>query len=468
MRIPQLGHSLFEAHSFRQTQTAFVIREYMRHGTDLLTTPLPVFGASANVPMEMPLFQGLAAQIARVGISAEMAGRILGLIGFQVAAVLLWVLVRRWFATTAATLAVALMQFLPFGLAWGASSLIDFSSVALGLGMVVSLDGYVRRGGAVGLALGAGSAWICALVKVTTAFPWCVLLLFAFAAVRGTRRPLGRIVTALALGPGVAVLVAGLWTRFADNVKGGQPATRFLTSDELAVWNFGDVSMRTSGSSYSSLGLHAFLEVGGPLGVGVLVAVFGALADRGSGWHRWGLVTATASGPIVFFNLYAVHSYYWIAVFPMVCALMALGIVTAAERLPTPATGKARLTALLAGLMVVSAIAIPLGSSEALQFARSPSTPDLSARLAAMTHPDEQVLVIGCDWDPTLLYGADRHGFMIRDGLASSRPSAASITNYRYLLSCDDALKPEDYLPAGWRASRTADPAMYSIEPVTP
>lgn len=472
VRVPQLSHSLFESHSFRQTQTAFVIREYARHGIDLLTTPLPIFGASANVPMEMPIFQGVAALVVRLGVSPEMAGRLLGLIGFQVTCLLLWVLVRRWFAGGPATVSVALMQFLPFGLAWGASSLIDFTSVALGIGMVVCLDSYVRSGGTVQLLVGACSAWICALVKVTTALPWCVLLLFAFAfaftSVPGGRKPLSRVVTALAFGPGVAVLAAAVWTRFADDIKKGQAATQFLTSDELAAWNFGDISLRTSASSYFDLGVHALSEVAGPVGLGLLVAVGGALAGSGSRWHRWGLIASVASAPAVFFNLYAVHSYYWIAVFPMLCALTALGVVKAAERLSPPASNRSGVAALLTGVLVVSAAAIPSGSSEVLQLLRSPSTPNLSVRLSAGTQPDEQVLVIGCDWDPTLLYGADRHGFMVRNTSPAALPPVESIPNYRHLISCDSALDPDDYLPDGWRAAPTSDPALYSIERVSP
>ncbi|GAA2490370.1 hypothetical protein GCM10009858_30520 [Terrabacter carboxydivorans] len=468
VRVPQLSHSLFEPHAFRQTQTAFVIREYARHGVDLLTTPLPVFGAGADVPMEMPIFQGTAALIAGLGVSAETAGRILGLVGFQVTCVLLWVLVRRWFDAGTATVSVALMQFLPFGLAWGASSLIDFSSVAFALGMLVCLDSYVRTGRAGQLLLGAGSAWICALVKVTTALPWCVLLLFAFASVRDVRRPLARMGTALALGPGIAVIAAALWTRFADDVKRGQPATHFLTSGELAAWNFGDLARRTSEYSYSGLGFHAFLEVGGPLGVGVVVAAVGALAGLGSRWHRWGLLASAASAPTVFFNLYVVHSYYWIAVFPMFCTLVALSIVKAAGRLSSSASGRARLAALTTGLMIVAAGAAPIGSFEVFQFLRSPSTPELSVRLAAITRPDEQVLVIGCDWDPTLLYGADRSGFMIRNTTPAALPPPGSIPGYSHLVSCDDTLHPDDYLPEGWRAAPTSDPALYTVERIAP
>ena len=73
IRIPQLGHSLAEAWSFRQTQTAFTVKEYVAHGIDLFSTPLPVFGPEAKVPMEFPLFQGVAALLAQLGLPVARA-----------------------------------------------------------------------------------------------------------------------------------------------------------------------------------------------------------------------------------------------------------------------------------------------------------------------------------------------------------------------------------------------------------
>lgn len=139
VRVPQLGHLLYESHSFRQTQTAMVVRQYSRNGIDLFSTPLPVFGAGADVPFELPLFQAGAALLSHTGLSVEASTRLLGLMFFQISALLLWVLVRRWHSVRAAHVALALMQFLPFALAWGAAALIEFMAVAAGLAMVVAL-----------------------------------------------------------------------------------------------------------------------------------------------------------------------------------------------------------------------------------------------------------------------------------------------------------------------------------------
>ena len=105
IRIPQLFHGLNEMYAFRQTQTAYVALEYARHGINLSHTPLPVFGPNSDVPFEFPLVQAAAALLIRLGMGADSAVRIVGLAGFQAAAILLAVLVFRWHGQLAAIVA---------------------------------------------------------------------------------------------------------------------------------------------------------------------------------------------------------------------------------------------------------------------------------------------------------------------------------------------------------------------------
>ncbi|KRF46773.1 glycosyltransferase family 39 protein [Terrabacter sp. Soil810] len=463
IRLPQLGHLLYESHAFRQTQTALVIREYSRFGIDLLSTPLPVFGAGADVPFELPLFQALAALLTHTGLSVDMSARLLGLTFFQLSTLLLWVLVRRWHSIRAAHVALALMQFLPFALAWGAAALIEFMAVAFGLAMVVALDTYLRRGTRVHLAVGAVAAWTCALVKVTTLVPWAVLLVFAALSLARTRQAVFRSAAAAILGPGLGLLLATTWSRYADSIKASEAATRFLTSTELVDWNFGTIESRLSLTSNKGLAYHALLEVGGPVGLGLVLALVGAFLGVGTAWHRAGLLMTVVAGPLVLFNLYAIHSYYWIASFPALTCLMALGILAAVERLTMGAPALPGVTALLTGVVIMVAAVVPLGSDEVSQFKHSNTVPSLPARVAEQTGPDDQLLVIGCDWDPTLLYGADRTGFMIRNDTADALPPQSSMHTYTHLVSCDPRLDPADYLPAGWQATPTADRQIYTI-----
>ena len=134
---------MLDARVSRQTQTAYVALEYAR--TPALTrshTPLPVFGPNADVPMEFPLCRSRGSGADPLGCAIrDSAVRMTpGSEGFQAAAILLAVLAVRWHGKLTAIVVIALFEFSPFALAWGASALIDFPAVALSLGVVVELD----------------------------------------------------------------------------------------------------------------------------------------------------------------------------------------------------------------------------------------------------------------------------------------------------------------------------------------
>lgn len=463
MRIPQLSHSLYGDHAFRQTQTSFAVREYSRHGIDLLRTPLPIFGSHANVPFEFPLLQTLAALLTHLGTSPEMAARMIGLVTFQISVALTWALARRWFGVTTAHVSAFVMELLPFGLQWGAAALIDFGSVAMAMAMVLSLDNYFRRGGRQALALVCAFSCLTGLVKVTTLIPWSIAAGVAALALPRTRILLQRAAVGLGAGPVSGFAAAVLWTHHADSVKATDPATRFITSEALRDWNFGTLSERLSIEPYLALSHHALLEVGSPVGISVAIAGAGAFWGAGNLWHRLALAVGFISAPLVLFYLYAVHSYYWIAIFPAFVILCALGIVTMAARLQPAGRLGAGVVAALAGLLVVTAAVLPLGSSETSQFMHDNAPPVLAADLARRTSPLEEVLVIGCDWDPTLLYAADRQGFMVRGAESASLPPADSLSRYRVLVRCSLSLNPDDYLPRGWHSTPTDDPHFYTI-----
>jgi multisubunit Na+/H+ antiporter MnhF subunit len=335
IRIPQLWHGLNEMHAFRQTQTTYVALEYARHGINLLHTPLPIFGPNSDVPMEFPLVQAVAALLIRIGVGPDMAMRIVGLVGFQVAAIVLFVLVLRWHGRLAAIVVLALFEFSPFGLAWGAAALIDFPAVALSLGMVVGMDAWFRSGSRIALASGALSAWLAFLVKATTPPAWCVLVVVSAAAAYVTARSWSRIITGFLAGPILGVAAGLGWARYADAVKSRNPLTHFLTSAGLSDWNFGTLGQRFDPGAYVPVLLRVGAEIAGPLWLGLVFAVLGIILapTRVDRLRRAGWLGTAVAAPLLFFNLYHVHNYYLIGIFPAIVASVGIGIVAVAQRI---------------------------------------------------------------------------------------------------------------------------------------
>ncbi len=462
VRIPQLAHSLREMHAFRQTQTAYVALEYARHGIDLLHTPLPIFGPSGDVPMELPLVQAAGALFIDAGVRADTAMRLVGLIGFQVAAVLVTALMLRWHGRRAAIVAIVLFQFSPFALGWGAASLIEFPAVACALGMVVGLDAWFRSGSRVGLAAGVLSAWLAFLVKVTTAPPWCVLLLVAAGVAYAATRSWRRIVGGLLAGPGIGLLLGAAWTRYADGIKEDNPLTAPMTSGALRDWNFGTLDQRLDPGSYVQILGRIGGEIAGPAGLGLLVAVLGIVfATRGTERiRRAGWLVTAAVAPLVFFNLYYVHNYYLIAVFPALVASVAIGVVAIAERVRFDTTAVA---AVGTGIVLVGSAASPNGWAEVRQWVSTPSSDPTTDALRSLTAPDDLIVLVGCEYDPQTLYFADRRGLMFPGTEAGDMWSREDIDDYGFLYSCSPEIDAASYLPEGRTLEATSYPRLSRI-----
>jgi hypothetical protein len=458
IRIPQLWHGLNEMHAFRQTQTTFVALEYARRGINLLHTPLPIFGPNSDVPMECPLVQAIAAVLIRLGVGPDSAMRIVGLAGFQATAILLSVLVLHWHGKLATVVVLALFEFSPFGLAWGAAALIDFPAVAFSIGMVVGLDAWFRTGSRISLLLGAMSGWLAFLVKATTPPAWCVLVVASAATAYLTARSWNRIITGFLVGPIPGVAAGIWWTRYADAVKSRNPLTQFLTSASLKDWNFGTLNQRFDPGAWVPIFLRVNSEIAGPLALGLVLAVLGIiLAPTRVEWiRRAGWLATAAAAPLLFFNLYHVHNYYLIGIFPAIIAAVGVGIAAVAQRIrANTALVAAAGTALI---LVGSAIT----QSDLLQWIKSPAPDAGGERIRAATNTNDLILVVGCDWNPTTLYFADRRGLMLRDNNLDVWKHQ-NINDYHYLFGCDQALPVAKYLPPGHTLVPTSEPGLWRI-----
>lgn len=465
IRVPQLFHSLAEAYAFRWAQTAWVAREYAENGIDLAHTPLPVFGPDSDVPMEFPLFQAIASLGISAGLPADVATRLLGLLSFQATAILLALLVHRWFGARATIVAIVAFEVLPFGLYWGTASLIDFFSVTLSLGMVLGLARFIERRDVLALAAGSIAAVLAFLVKPTTAPLWGVLLV-AVAVValleHGPKQTIPRVAIAL-VGPIAGFAAALAWTAYADGIKAADPLTRFLTSAELGSWNLGDLAQRLDPHVWLRIGAWIVTQTALPLGIPLLFAVVAAIRfpDLRRRILLWGWIGTAAVAPLVFTNLYYVHNYYEIAIYPAIVGAMAVGMTWAIESIRPALWRRIAVAAIIVGAGA-SALLIPRARDLVVSLVVDAPIPAGSTAIAENTTPGDRIVTIGCDWDPITLYYAEREGLMIRDG-APDPWTTRDIDDYAYLYSCDAGLDPQDALPAGTRANPTGSPGLYAL-----
>lgn len=455
-----------EFYDSRFSQTTMVVREFVRKGFDW-RTPLPVFGEHSMVPFEFPLFQGIAALVARVsGLTPETSTRLAGLLAFQAVAVLVWWLASRWFSRTSALAALVLFELLPFGMEYGHAALIDFLPVAIILAAVALLEPVAT----------ATSRWLvltCSLAvvllvpigfltKSTTGLALIPVLAIPGLMAKRSSRGIARQRTTLGVA-GAAVALAlvatSVWTRLTDDVKLQNKWASGLTSGALKNWNFGTLEQRHYFSTWEII----FNQHWATITAGVVVF----LVAVGVSLVTWKFSSASVIvavtpllAPVIFTNLYLEHSYYSIAVYPLLVMLFGAAIGGACQAVPG-----LRERAAVAAISILVLLSLTWLSSEGGKYrevlSASVPVPPISTLVKATVPSGVTVLYLGCDWNPTYPYYADRPALML-PGWSALQPTADDLQGVGYAAFCAEPgggydATLERVLPRGfsWTAAGT-------------
>lgn len=458
VRWPFLSYPLNEVHGFRQAQTALMIREYMDSGL-LQLSPLPVFGPPWQFPMEFPAFQWIAAVVGNVvGTNPQLAGRGMALACFLASAGMTAWLARRWYSEMAGYLVMALFLFLPFGFQWSIAPMIEFLAVAFGLLWVIAVVQLLESGRRWHTGLFWGVAVIGSvgayLVKPTTAVPYTVIVMAVLvssgiANLRRWRQQLSNWLAVLASS--LIGLAAGfLWTQYSDDYKERSPYTEFSTSWNLVEWNFGTIEQRLDAANWARIGDYGDAIVASMALFAVLLVAAVALSNRPI--VTLGLATAAVVGPLIFFNLYYMHSYYLAAVYSPIVIVLGSGLSSLATLAVTKARQIVASTTAVLSLLALAWIS-PEGQAVSNKERDGLYSFPLAEELASLTEVDAGIVMIGCDWDPMYFYLSGRRGLMLRAGdQYLGTPLEWIPSEINYLARCDSDLDPRDFLPSGVRA----------------
>lgn len=465
VRIHQLWFIMGESNDFRKTQTAFVAREFFRDGIDLFSYPLPVFGSAQGVHLEMPIFQAGAALLQHLGLSSDMSGMLLSLIMFQLSGVLMWLIVSRWISTPVASLGLVLYQLIPYNLEWATAFLIETTALAFSLAMVYSFQMWIDRKNHFFLVLAGSFSILAFLTKITTPPGWVAgAALYFFLVSWNRKKPLEVLSTLVPLGLVALVgLIAGFsWSRYADSVKEQHPITSLLTSHALSEWNFGSLAQRLDPYIYVVFGARTFMEIMGftALLLPLLLLRKEKLIMRAA---PLGLILTSAFGPAVFFNIYQ-HDYYFLALVPAMTTLSAWVIVECSKLVKgvVPAVGAFGLTIVLIATLWTSF----WGAKDLYSTFVSPPINLEAIELAKSTSADAQIIVAGCDWNPTLLYYADRKGLMLPGWFGDFETlwQVEDISTYSYIYLCNEAALTELNYPGELDLQTLVRGKLYKIE----
>lgn len=413
--IPGLG-----GHEFRQTQTALTIQSMQETGFKV-AYETPILGKPWSIPMEFPLYQGAVVGFCAItGKDIVDGGRWVSVLAFLAGLPAFWFLLRGvGLSRGGAALALVPVVLAPVHQFFARTVMIESMAWAASAWFLVGVMRYRRTGDVHGLALALAAGAVAVLVKPTTwsvfCLPWAAVFLrdawrWRTGAAAATT---GRRLVVQAAGIGVPLLLCGfLWVARADAIKAQNPIAHFLLSSELRGFNFGTWEQRTSGESWGEM-LGRWRDTVAPawaLVPGLAVALVG----RGRRLVALAALLGFVGGPMIFFNLYLKHDYYFFANAAGLAVAAGLGAAVLWERRGRWWQGP------LPALCVVVLLAWGQWRTYAttllpVQVEFMTGDHGLTRAIRRVTDPGDVIVAHSPDWNSSLAFYSGRKMLMIPD-----------------------------------------------------
>lgn len=413
IQFSRIFMGLTENHTFRQSQTVSVVRSFMRFGFDP-KTPQNIFGGSFTpIPFEFPIFQYFSALVGNlVDLDPIYATRFMNLVLFQLSAILVVTLLKQLGLAKYQLVFIVIYEFSPFGFNFGHAALIEFLPVCLLLFALLQYILFLQTSNKF-MKLSHVSLFFVILIlsflsKFTTAFALIPLffLVRKFLS-KGDYRKLAPLLFGLAS----ALACSYIWVQYSDNVKSGNQFTKFLTSSALKHWNYGDISQRLSPFTWDVVFNQYYSSISGGLGVAIAIVLIFLLKSRGSLLFL-PICGSIVLGPLVFTNLYFSHDYYLCAIYVPSVLMIAIAVVESAENLNS-FFKPYQVKFLLVIFILLNSISSKYGHAYVAHSFFLPHEPPRLVKMLSSYDTNVNIVLIDCDWDPTIGYYLDRSVLMI-------------------------------------------------------
>lgn len=456
-RLQTLSQPLVERHDFRQTQTAFQTLTLARGEGSLLHPKLPIFGSPWELPFEFPLFQWIASWIYRVSnLSLDSANRVTSLVFFIMCLLPLFAICRNLMSRFASYCVLLLFSFSPFALQWSRASLIEYCALFFAL----TFSWYCLRSWqsptVTNSFLLMSFGIVAGLVKATTLAPMMLfsgLLIVLHLETASTLLRKRRSILVVGIPSAVSLVIARMWTSWADQIRLDNPATAWMSEEKLKPWMYGTVEQRKVAANWSVIIDRIDQLLLGQFSIIVIFLLIILIPKI-----RRRLLASTLPVFVtisVLFNLYVVHDYYLVAVSALI--VISFGVAldgfasTAAEN-----RGQWLIVGLTTAAVLIGGLVLQRGYWKvAYQKFNYPTS-----ELSQVSTPRQYAFTSYGGWNPVLLYYADRRGMMLdpRSTTVEYLRTLPDLDRYDFYYGAPD--RPEViqirnwYLPVGSQTTR--------------
>lgn len=435
IRLQNIGFPIGnDLHSFRQTETAIIIKGYLQEGWSAFNYEMPVFGKPWTILFEFPVYQTVVYAVLKLfhRTNVDLWGRLVSIVIFYLSVLVLKKVSNLFWEKKVSYVICLIYLFTPFNILWSRAVLMDYTAVLFALLYVLGLYSWLQGGGKANYILAFISGSCAYLVKATTMFPYVfalTLLIINFwikdiglnkessiqiGIIEYLKRNVLKIILlgVLCLLP---VLLGMAWTKYADVIKEQSIYTQFLSSGNLKSWNYGTLVQKTQWSNWVVILKRLENFFGGKLVLLFLIISNIFVGNQKNRYYMYGCIVSVFLTIWSLFNLYFVHDYYLIAVSPLLCVIIGILVHEILQSLLAGGRAEQIVFSFMVALLINKQIEINNVYLSFIQPERENIAVDIGLYVNEITDLDERILVEGYDWDPTILYYAGRKGFMDRN-----------------------------------------------------
>lgn len=333
VRLFKINTPLADWHSWRQSDTASVTREFVKHGVNLLH---PQYHDLSSIPsgldnpegyrmVEFPIVNALTAVLYQLsGSSTEIHifSRYVSIVFSLGSVLLIYLISQQFYSQKTALLSAAIFAFLPYNVYYSRSILPEVAAVTMSLCTIYATIRFLRRSSLVyALCIGLSAA-LALLIKPTAIFLLLPLpfLIIETKGFNQLKRPIWWIIAFLSITP---LLV---WRTWITQFPAGIPASSWLLNGD---------SIRFKGSFFHWIFAERIARL--ILGFwGLILFGMGIINRQGNlnkhqaKHHTWFfhlLLLSCFLYLIVFATGNVRHDYYQILIIPALSFFVARGIV---------------------------------------------------------------------------------------------------------------------------------------------
>ncbi len=434
-RLYHITYLIDDMHAFKQTANAGLIRDYYRHGINILYPTKITLGKPGYMVQEFPLYTAVAALLYKLFTPDIIVARFFTIFTGLVSIFFVYRISSRFLDKKSSVFAALCFAFMPLDIFFQRTPMQDPLTVLFSLAMLDFLIGGIT-GKNVFLILGILAASLGFMMKSPFVAP---LFLPVFYLAWSRNKKIGDLFAPrLLLSFLVPFVVMVIWQRHANFVnetyvhKDAYPfnnvyPTIVVTLHPFNSWYFGTLAQRLDPANYLTILRRLAMYVLTPMGTVFFAIGAIRLAKKEKESFAFLLVwlISLCLVAMMAFNLFVVHNYYLLPFCPVLSIFCGAGGGYLMDLL-NKFTGKtiaAASAAIIATVFLLAGFSISkyfykdtlysyFGTNFLAEIGNFIHQNTETGKLVAIVYPSDHVN-LSTTYYPVPMYYADRHGFVI-------------------------------------------------------